>query len=302
MMKNYCSVAMVLLVLMMMAQPPSATAADIARDLRSNAEPDTANGGYFELGVGAVAFTDPFVGSDADCEAVCTKLIVGGAYYYQGAFIELADATVDGVSVGYNLWQDSRWSLDFLAANIFDDDRSGAVASDYTRGGPNPDADDDDYLRSGEALRDFHLATRSKLMVASGLRLTGYFGNTMLQYRLVTDVKGGNGVVSSLRLGHNWQYRNWNFHAIASAEYYSATTSNYWIGVSPQEATTLFHAYYSGDTVLFSAELGATYPLTEHWVAKAFYRYGGIPQRTQQSPLIDESIDAMTAVALSYAF
>ncbi len=267
---------------------PPLLADDITRDLRHNsdglAEED---GGYLELGLGLSAAINPYVQEDEDCKSrkACINLLVGGAYHYRNAFIELADTTFDGLNIGYTLWEGRHWELDLIAANIF-----GDIDTD------KPTSTD------GETQKNYDLLYRSRLMMASGIRVTGYVNGTILQYRFVGDLFEEHGVVSSLRVGRSWQYRNWNFHALLSAEWFSSRTSNYWIGVTAEEATTRFPEYKLGSALLFTGEVGFAYPLAEHWVARAFWRYSPLEGEVYKSPLMDETVSSMLGAAISYAF
>jgi MipA family protein len=268
---------------------PLLIAEDIAHDVRGNGggTPQNANGGYFELGIGAAYYVDPFLQEYGDCDSrkVCPSLLVSGAYHYQGAFIELADATYDGLNIGYTLWDDNRWAVDLIALNIF-----GELSSE------------DNHSDDPERQKEIDLMQRSRLFIGSGTRITGYFDNTIVQYRLMADLSGADGVVSSLRVGQSWQYRNWNFHSVISADWLSKKASNFLIGVSPEEATTRFPAYDANSSLYVSAEIGFAYPLSDHWVGRAYLRYSSLPKQVSQSPLIDENHASVMALTASYAF
>ncbi len=266
-----------------------ANADDIARDVRhSGSGPDNSNGGYFELGFGLTYFVDPFIQEDEDCgsHTVCPTLLIGGSYHYRGAFIELADTTADGLNLGYSLWGNARWTVDFIGLNVFGDIH----------------LEPDKKKADTEFQRDYDLLYRSRLTFGTGTRVTGYFDNSIAQFRLLTDLFSGHGFVSSLRLGHSWQYRNWNFHSILSADWFSSEMVNYWVGVTDAEATARFPTYRASSTVFFSGELGLAYPVTEHWVARAYMRYSPLSSTISDSPLVDEKYGSVAAMALSYAF
>jgi outer membrane scaffolding protein for murein synthesis (MipA/OmpV family) len=277
-----------LVALLLWLLSPLIRAEDIARDLRGNGSaPNHSDGGYFELGFGAAYVVDPFLAEADGCDShrVCPSLFASGAYRYKGAFIELADATYDGLNLGYSLWDNEHWAVDILALNIFGE------PSDDERTSDDP-----------ERQKDLNLIQRSRLFVGTGTRITGYFGNTILQLRWVGDISDDHGAVGSLRIGQSFQYRNWNFHTMVSADWLSAKATNYWIGVSPQEATTRFAAYQTDSSVYLSGEVGVTYPISDHWVGRTYLRYAALPDKVANSPLIDENHALVLAATVSYAF
>lgn len=266
---------------------PLVTADDITRDLRQNTtSPNSADGGYFELGIGLGYFVDPFIKED-DCDSreICPALLIGGAYHFRNAFIEFADATFDGLNIGYTLAESPRWAIDLIVANIFGDIDGDLHESD-----------------DPEEQKNLDLIYRSRLVVGSGARVTGYFGNTIVQLRWVTDLLDEHGTTSSLRVGRSWQYRNWNFHALLSADWFSSRMANYWVGVEQDEATTRFPVYTASSSAFFSGEVGVAYPLAEHWVARSYWRYSPLPSDISDSPLVDEDYASLLGVAVSYAF
>lgn len=264
---------------------------DIARGVRGgDNKPDESDGGYLEMGFGLALYVDPFVSEDNEegiaCE--CVLATISGMYRYKGFFFELAAETADGISLGYNLWQTDTWSVDLLLANL-----SG-------------DLDFEDTELPNKVLteeqKDAYLLDRGRGYLGAGARITGYLSRYILQYRLVSDFYDNKGIMSSLRFGRNWQYRNWNFHTITSAEYYSTKTTNYFIGVLPEEATSRFPEYSTSGVTFLTVELGATYPVTEHWVARSFVRYAALTKRITRSPIIDENYGAEWVATLSYTF
>ncbi|MFO1370709.1 MAG: MipA/OmpV family protein [Marinagarivorans sp.] len=267
---------------------PCLQAEDIARDLRgSGTGPNHSDGGYFELSMGAAYVVDPFLAERDDCDShnICPSLFASGAYRYRGAFIELADATYDGLNLGFSLWDSEHWAVDLLAVNLFGEPS-------------NDDRTSDDPERQ----KDLQLIQRSRVFIGTGTRITGYFANTILQLRWVGDVSGEHGAAASMRVGQSWQYRNWNFHAVFSADWLSNKAANYWIGVSPQEATRRFPAYEAEGSVYRSGEVGVTYPISAHWVGRTYLRYSALPDKVARSPLMDENHALVLAATVSYAF
>lgn len=265
-----------------------AFAADIATDVRAGSgAPDSSNGGYFELGPSATYGSNPRV-NDSDEEGFNLSIELGGSYRYKGVFVEASQGSFDGLNLGYNFWNNQHWALDVLAFSI-----SGSFDS------KNVDRIDTSLT---EAQRDSELEDRNTFYSGAGIRVTGYYADYILQYRLVTDTHGGNGVLSTARLGKSWQLKNWNFHGIVSAQYNSATSNRYWFGVNAEEATTRFPEYEPGTSVSFSAEVGVTYPLGKDWVLRSYARYGVLSSEAKNSPLTDDDHWALFVNSISYVF
>ncbi len=265
-------------------------ASDIAMDMRNGGDVSPSNGGYLELGVGldynilARQHAD-----NTDYEHLSGTLAISGEYYRNGFFIEASEGTSDGLNVGYNFWNNETWSIDFLASSF-----RGSLRE--------TDDEQDASLTNNETLRNQRILDRDTFYNGTGIRITGYLQDYVLQYRLVTDTHGGNGVVSTLRLGKNWQLRNWNFHSIISAEYNSATTNNYIYGIKANEQTARFPAFKTDASVNLSFETGVNYPVRENWVFRSFFRISPLDKDLQNSPLSQNNYSFRFSNSLNYVF
>jgi len=267
-------------------------ASDIAREVR-NAEygPDNANGGYFELGLEVQVHSQMRQELDANDKEEYTGgagLALGGAYRYNGFFVEAAHGTFDGLNLGYNLWSNDRWSVDFLASSL-----AGSIDTDGMY---------DIKATDTELQRNEKLIERDTFYSGTGVRVTGYLNDYILQYRLVTDTHDGNGVTSTMRLGRHWQVRNWNVHGIAGLVYTSADTNNYWWGVTPEDASERFPAYELDATLDAHIELGVARPLSENIVFRSSIRFATVPDDVADSPLIKNDHSAFVRTSIYYVF
>lgn len=260
-------------------------ATDIAQGVREGSgTPNRGDGGYFELGASGYYFHTPWVNDDEDSDQYGLGIAIGGAYSYKGFFVEAAQGTYDGINLGYNFLNTQNWSFDFLASSFY-----GSIykEEDPQEGSNDPDRD---------------LMYRDTFYNGAGFRATGYWGNTIFQYRLVTDIHDDNGITSSARIGQSWQLRNWNFHAILSSDYHSQEANQYWFGVSESEATERFPAYTPPEAFSFSAEIGVTYPIAEHWVWRSYVKYTGIPSSVSSSPVLQGDHTAQAITTINYVF
>ncbi|TVZ37933.1 outer membrane scaffolding protein for murein synthesis (MipA/OmpV family) [Alteromonadaceae bacterium 2753L.S.0a.02] len=262
--------------LLALSLTPAVNAADIAGDVQSAGVNLNEDGGYLELGAG-IGYVHNSYNTRQSQETRDAFADIDGSFVYRkkGFFIEIVQGTQDGLNLGYNVWQNPRWSVDLLGAsmNQFYD----------------PDLDTDIKPGDDEATRNEKLYNRHSFYLGTGVRVSHYIDNYVIQYRLVTDTLGGNGVVSTLRAGRGWQLRNWNFHGIVSASYVSAETNNYWFGVKDWQATEKYPAYSSDATLSFSLQFGLAKPITEKWVVKAFAGWIQTPQEARDSPFVDDS-------------
>jgi len=263
----------------------STQAADIASDIRRGpAGIDNSDGGYLELGLGVEfyliggegAFEDPFP-------------TLAGAYRYRGFFFEAVHESDDGATIGYNAWNNDRWSFDLIGASL-----SGGILISI--------GSDEDTEPVTQQDLDDEIRFREDFYNGAGARLTGYFGNAVFQYKLVTDTHDNNGVRSTARLGYSWQVRNWNFHSIASTQYTSGKTSRYLYGITASEATENFPAYSLGSTLNYSFEIGATYPLSEDLVFRSTAKYILFDEDIVKSSLQEDEELATVLFSLSYVF
>lgn len=259
-----------------------ASAGDIAMDVRQT-NIDSEQGGYFEIGVGYEysSSIDAVVDGSSD-QSSGGVINLGGAYYYKGLFIEAAMETYDGLNLGYQLVGNENWSVDLLASSL---------SGNFTV---------EDEASSASA--DQQLVDRNSLYNGAGIRLTRYFGHTVLQGRLVDDIHEGNGLRASARLGRNWQQRNWNLHGIVSYDYASAKTMEYLVGITDEEATERFVAYKPGGGSAVSLELGAAYPVSEHVVWNARLLHTQFSDEVSDSPLLVDDQRTSFTTTLNYVF
>lgn len=268
-------------------------AADIASGARKgNARVDVEDGGYFELGLIASWLSGDRVRDEDDLKAPSKSITpsFSAEYRYKGLFVEAVAGSSDGLNLGYNFWNNDNISLDFIALNP-----RGSFF--YTYG-------DDEDTTTTEQEKNDELLERSDYYLGTGFRFTRYSrdSNNIVQFRLLADAINGHGISSSLRFASSEQYRNWNIHCILGFEYNSAKTNERFYGVSANEATQLFPEYHADSSTSIVLELGAAYPITEHWVFRTsarYRKYGG----EEESPLInddDRNIAVWTSV--SYVF
>ena len=269
--------------------PALAQAADIAGAVQNNGRAVDEDGGYFEIGLVAGYLHHPYqTKQEQQTTDLFADIDASFEYRKKGFLAEVVQGTQDGLNLGYTVWHNGAWEVDFLAASMnrfYDTDLDNKV---------KPEDD--------EETKNKKLYNRNSFYLGTGLRVSRYIDEYVIQYRLVTDTLDGNGVISTLRVGRGWQYRNWNYHCIISAQYTSAKTNQYWFGVEDWQATERYPAFSPDATISYSAQLGIAKPLSEKWVARLFTGWEQFPDEIRASPFVDNSDGSYFALTVSRVF
>jgi len=251
--------------------------ADIARELRTNADKNSDPENFFEIGVGAgIGIGSSF--TEEDGKEAGFGINLSGSYNWNDFFIDVGMETSEPLVIGYNAYKSDNWSFDLML---------GA-----TQGGLSDDTDD-----------RFIGITKRQSSTMLGGRLTGYLGKNILQVSLKHDVRGrSEGTVASALLGRNWQVGNWNVHGLAGLTLVDAKYNDYYLGVSDDEvAQTNFEAYDGKASVHFNSSVGVTYAISESWEFRAT-AYAGSDFGDNESPLFSKKRDFYTGISTSITY
>ncbi|HEY7774585.1 MAG TPA: MipA/OmpV family protein [Marinagarivorans sp.] len=273
-----------LLTLLTVGCPSLTLASDIAREVRSGA-----SGNFLEAIGGGGCGQSARIGKteNAESEGCGYGLGLGWEFHWKGFFTEAIQNSYSGLNLGYNLYQNAQWTVDFIALNL-----SGTTSS---KDGLEPNMT--------EAQRNYHLRNRDTLTLDGGLRASHYWDNNILQVRLEADYSQKHaGAQASVLYGKAWQVKNWNFHALGGAYWQSRTRNEYYWGVSAEESTSQFSAYNAKSTLDFSLEFGATYPLSEHWISRTQITVFRNDDAIADSPLSANQVYGGVGSSLSYVF
>jgi outer membrane scaffolding protein for murein synthesis (MipA/OmpV family) len=256
-----------------------AFSADIARTLRTNSQDNNDPDNFLEVGLGAGAFIGSSL-KDADGKAAGLGVNLSASYNWKGFFIDVFAETGEPIIIGYNAYNNDVWSFDVVLGT--------------TGEGVSEDTDN----------RFIGLNERESSSMLGG-RLTGYFGENILQVSLKHDVKGrSKGTVASALLGRNWQYRNWNFHGLVGLYLSDAKFNDYYLGVTAEESAITGLEVYDGKTsVTFNSSLGVTYPISENWIYRATVSFGSDFGK-KDSSLFEKKRSFYTGISnsISYVF
>jgi hypothetical protein len=297
-MKAFKTMSSMLAGLMLLSSAAAVMATDISRDVRGNGSgANLENGGYFSIGAGVLAGKGTWQNKDENDTGTNYgefTFALSGAYRRGGLFVEAEQGSLDGLNLGYTLWNNNAWTADVLISvpggSLGRGEKEYVVASN----------DQSEQERSNNLLDRLK---KDRWLAGTGFRVTGYLSDYVVQYRLLTDVHKGRGLFSSLRFGRSWQLKNWNLYSLLSAEYYSEEINDDLYGVSSEEATERFAEYHAGAGGWASAKIGLTYPLSEHWVVEASALARTLSKAEKDSPLMNSSdYHAFTNVSIHYVF
>jgi hypothetical protein len=277
------------LILVFLFASPASFASDLAQAIQLSEDPPRSeNGGFLELGLSIEARRTAFATKvpDDDNGELELGLYLSGGYRYERLFVEATESWFGGLNMGVTLLETEHWSFDFLAANI-----AGVLTLESDE--PQP---------VSEQERNSAILDRDSLFIAAGPRLTGYFGDNIVQLRVVSDWYDDNGVLGSLRFGRQWQLGNWNFQGIVGTRYYSEQFSDYLFGVDADEATNRFPEFQASSAFLPEVEVGASVPVSKDWVFSTRVRARQLPGDVQDSPLITAESEVFWNTSLYYVF
>lgn len=251
--------------------------ADIARELRSNADKNSVPENFFEIGINAGVGIGSSL-TEEDGKGAGIGIHSSGSYNWNNFFIDVGMETSEPVVIGYNAYNSDNWTFDLML---------GAGDS-----GISEDTDD-----------RFIGITKRQSSTMLGGRLTGYFGQNILQVSLKHDVRGkSKGTVASALIGRNLQAGDWNFHGLVGLTLADAKYNDYYLGVSDEEAAiTDFEAYEGKASVSFNSSVGVTYPISESWEFRAT-AHAGSNFGYNDSPLFSKKRDFYAAVITSITY
>ncbi len=197
------------------------------------------------------------------------------ATYYGDSVYFIADDN-EGLLLGYSLIKQQSSVVDLILAPRF-----GGFSTD------------------NDALKDLD---KRDTDLHAGLRYTQYLGDSVYKVELSKDVSGAHGgSILSARYEKEWQQKNWVITGGVTASYITEKMTDYYFGVSDQEANTQFAAYKADASALFEVSIQAEYPINEHWVATAAVHHFISDGKLADSPITDEA-DELTIVVSSIKY
>lgn len=269
----------------------------------SDTELNDRDGGYMSLGVGFRSEKSPFVGDFGEA-----AIFLNGRYQWHGLFVEAPDIAFFGsdgvdvttqnqsmIGVGYNFHNSQRWNFDLYA------------------GAP-------DSAVSITGFRDDKLVelNKRKALTGYGLRSIGNYGANTVQFVAFpfyySSEDADSGLYASMWLAHEWQVKNWNLHGAVGIKYRASSILDYYYGISDEESANLFGggviaAYEAKAGTDYTVQLGASYPVSKHWVFRSYARYTDISDSITDSPLFNVGVavgrpknESEVGISINYVF
>ncbi|WP_340676705.1 MipA/OmpV family protein [Paraglaciecola sp.] len=248
----------------------------MAEDEASNTDNDS---NFLEINFGLTTFESRY--TDAP-ENIGVFFLIHLNYQWKGFFIEnKGNKSLGMPGGGYHFYNQKNWVLDAYISETHH-----GILEEYT-----------------ENLNSEHNGLQGLSVrgpdVRLGLRVTHYIDNSTAMRLLLAPI-GNRGPYVGAWYGKTWQVQNYNFHAIASAQYHAAETQNYYYGVRGAEVSDKFPAYQARSGITLGAELGLTYPLTKDWVFESSLKLTRLPNSVYHSPLVESRVETIAQISLVY--
>lgn len=254
--------------------------ADIAYEVRQGSDATLS----LELGIQLYATKIPIVGytsedpDDPIADEIGATLLIAGRAEWQGLFLELVAESFTVGALGYKLWEGDRTTFDLILTD-------GGI------GGFDP------------GIGSFESVEERGSDAVIGLRSSHKFDSTLAQLELYSDVSGKHdGQIAALQLGRFKQIRNWNIHGVVGLRYFSDKMADYYFGISEEESTASIPRYQASGGMLSRLEIGATIPLSEHWIFKSTVEGYYFPDSFSDSPLTNDRLGSFSSASFSYVF
>jgi len=182
-------------------------------------------------------------------------------YLYEGDYL-----FAHGTEVGIHLFKKpERFSIDLLARYRFD--RLQPESSEFFEG-----------------------LEHRKQTVDGGLAFSLFGDWGQLSFNAVTDLLGRHeGQELDLTYLFPWQRGRWTLTPSVSLVYQSSNLTNYYYGVSPEEARPDLPAYSPGSAYNWRTGLNVSYHWLENWYLFANLAYEGLDDTINDSPLTARS-------------
>jgi outer membrane scaffolding protein for murein synthesis (MipA/OmpV family) len=229
------------------------------------------SGGFLKIGLGYKFEQNPY-----EDEKSGLALFLNGRYQMDmGLFIEASSGInqrQDGISIGYNFYNTQDWSFDITTVKAFGETKVVG-----------------EFLEPGSLEAPTIVIDKRGSSEMLGLRATGTFGNTNLQFLaapLLLNDDYDDGVYASFWLGRSWQIKNWEFYASAGLEYRSKEILAHYFEPSAALIDAGVPSYNSGSGVDYTFQVSATYPISENLIFESYSRYKDISNSITESPVI----------------
>jgi len=242
--------------------------------LDSNDENDR-SGGYLKIGYGYKYEKTPY-----HDEKNGASMFLSGRYQFEnGIYLEASHGANElsiGNSLGYNFYNTDHWSFDI----------HGMQAHGGTEMGFG-------FKKAGEEQAEFeilHMDRKATYML--GLRTTGTYDQTTFQFTIAPysfNDEYDDGIFATAWVGHSWQLKNWEFHAMAGVNYRSEEIINYYYSTSDEliaRNDPQLGAYRANGGFDVVGQVGVSYPVSENILFESYLRFTEVSDEISDSPVM----------------
>lgn len=263
-------------------------ASDITRNVQHHKtgldSAESEHSGYFELGLG-LDYGEGTTLKFEDYESnPSLSMRINAGYRWKKAFVDLYPDSVTPIVLGYNILGKNNYSIDLV---------TGPLHGEFTAEDLSKNIEEEPNIED------------RKMDYMAGFRFTHYLDKTIVQLEARKDISNThNGDFFLLIAGRSWNFLNGSQHVLGGVAYQSEDLVDYYLSVSPEEASENIGVYDADSAFLARLEYGITYPLTRKWVIRTNGTVYKFDNTIAQSTLMVDtsSVFFSTSVSINYVF
>ena len=250
----------------------TAFASSANADVKQSEESFDDSGFHWELDFGLLAFyRETLVKSIADYDReVSLSGVVSGGVYFDNFFAELAPLSGRPLTFGYTLYKKETRQLNIIAESLFYD-----ISEDDQENG---------HLLDGINDRESSMEV--------GVEYFGIYKKYDFRVKLLHDGLGKHkGAIGSAELSRPIFTRHVMFVPGIAITYISENATDYYYGVSKEEATASRAIYQPNGAWIATARLYLERPMSDDWSFIASASYSLVSNEILDSPIINHSVE-----------
>lgn len=251
----------------------------------NNLEPTSGFAWDWSAGTGYYVEDSYLVGMDSYNDGL--ELNINLAVSYDRFYLDIDQSQLSGgVIIGYSLLNKYDWDLDILATNV----QAGFDETGL------------DFYNNGVIYELIGIHSR-KYDFDTGLRLSRRFENSQISLEYLHDISNAhNGWVINSFFSHILPWRNWEFRTGVGISAYSADFTNYYFGITADEAWATRPVYKTNSAMNLIFEFHAEYPIDHHWVFLGGWLSTWFSDEITNSPIVSQSYQHKAMVGVRYVF
>lgn len=236
---------------------------------------DAANASHWRLGLGIAVSDDGYAGQGSRVLPIPLIVYQSNRFFFQG------------ITGGVHLLKSDGFVVDAIlspGSNYID-------ASDFSRA---------DLARRGVNRTDLQDRGRS-IDAGFAASWTGSLGQ--LKATAKTDISGtSDGAEYSLEYGYPIKWGGFKITPTIGAVFLSSNVADYYYGIHPEEMRRGVPGYEPGGSLLPEAGVSLIRPIGHKWTLMVSARYTVLPDKINNSPLVDSSHGSIVLVGFTRSF